>query len=346
MTERQTSFDTEHLPLGLAPRTVFVTGKGGVGKSTVSVALAMAWRNAGARTLLVEIEGHTSPAALCSNAEIRYEPTPIGEQLFALRITLLDALKEYARQRLKVKMVADKLVSNPIIDQFTHAAPGFRDLLVLGKLWQLSCSGDWDAIVVDSPATGHGLGLLNMAGVIARMFPVGPISTEAKQVDTFTRDKNRVGVVLVSLPEELPVTETLELKQQLTQQGINVCATVLNSLLVDRFSASEAKKLKKLLNTQELSNNKPLLHALETALFEHERCQDQSSERTRLATGISPMSLSLLPYMFAPELKREHIVSLSHWLTSSSQLLLQTQLAGAENGPAAADAVHASIGKA
>ena len=81
-----------------------------------------------------------------------------------------------------------------------------------------------------------------MAGVIARMFPVGPISGEAKAVDAFVRDAERVGVILVALPEELPVTETLELHEELAERGVSVAAAVLNGLLIDRFTDSEAER--------------------------------------------------------------------------------------------------------
>src|SRR6187402_2225337 len=109
MAARRPQFNVDALPLGLTPRTIFVTGKGGVGKSTVSAALALAWRDAGARTLLVEIEGQASAAAMISSKQVGYEPTPLAEHLSAMRISLSDALKEYARQRLKVKLVADRL---------------------------------------------------------------------------------------------------------------------------------------------------------------------------------------------------------------------------------------------
>jgi anion-transporting ArsA/GET3 family ATPase len=341
------ALNEDALPLGLRPRTVFVTGKGGVGKSTVSAALALAWRDAGARTLLVEIEGQASAAAMLSNRKIGYEATPLGEHLAALRISLLDALREYARVRLKVKLVADRLVSNPVIDQFTQAAPGFRELLVLGKLWQLTTDVDergrprWDAIIVDSPATGHGLGLLSMAGVIARMFPVGPIAAQAKAVDAFVKDPKRVGVVLVSLGEELPVTETIELRDTLCEREIHVAAAVLNGLLVDRFSDADAKLASQLATKSGL--DPAIRQALDTVAWEHMRCSDQAEERARLDASLDVPS-GLLPYMFAPQLDRDHLASLARWLTPNGQDVLRTQLAGAPDGPAIAAAVHAAGG--
>lgn len=337
--------DADALPLGLSPHTVFVTGKGGVGKSTVSAALGLSWRDAGARTLIVEIERQSSASRLLTNEPINYQPVPIAENLSAIRITLLDALREYVRLRLKVKLVADKLVANPIVDQFTQAAPGFRELLVLGKLWSLSQETDsrgrprWDAVVVDSPATGHGLGLLSMAGVVARMFPVGPISAEARAVDAFVKDPTKVSVVLVSLAEELPVTETLELRKELTSRDINVAATIMNGLLVDRFSAAEARAVSKLASDKAIDTS--IKHALDTVVWERSRCVDQANERARFTNSSSGL-VGLLPYMFTPQIQRDHVLSLARWLTQPGQEVLQRQLAGANDGPAEAAAVHAA----
>ncbi|MCW2925543.1 MAG: Anion-transporting ATPase [Thermoleophilia bacterium] len=349
MAARTPELDPAALPLGLAPRTVFVTGKGGVGKSTVAAALALAWRDAGARTLLVELEGQASAAALLSPKKIGYEPVPLGEHLCGIRITMAEALREYVRLRLKVKLVADRLVGNPIIDQFAQAAPGFRDLLILGKLWWLATEKDsrghrkWDAIVVDSPATGHGLGLLGMAGTIARMFPVGPIAAQAKAVDEYVRDAARVGIVLVALPEELPVTETLELREELASRGIDVAAEVLNGLLIDRFTGAESKRVEGLLDDAGTSLDPGVRHALETVVWEHTRCSDQAAERERLEAGIGH-GVCVLPHMFVPQLGREHVASLARWLAPGGQDVLLAQLAGATDGPAAAAAVHAAGG--
>lgn len=340
--------DTAELPLGLTPQTVFVTGKGGVGKSTVAAALALAWRDAGARTLLVEIEGQASAASLISSRRVTYEPVPLGERLFASRISLRDALKEYARIRLKVKLVADRLVSNPVIVPFVEAAPGFHELLVLGKLWSLANEVDargkrcWDAIIVDAPATGHGLGLLNMAGVIARMFPVGPISAEARAVDQFVRDNSRVGVVLVALPEDLPVTETIELRDSLQSQGVGVVGAVLNGLLVDRFTSTDAKAARRAVASAGDDVDPRVRAALETAVWEHERCVDQAAERARLESELGDVHVHVLPYMFTSEIMPEHVASLARWMAPHGQDVLLAQLAGASDGPAAAAAVHAA----
>ena len=282
-----------------------MTGKGGVGKTTVAAAVALAWRNAGVRTLLVGLDGHAPAARLLSPKRVGYEPVAITSGLWAMTIDLENALKEYARLRLKVKMLADRLVGSQVIDQFTQAAPGFGELMVLGKLWSLSQLEDgrkrrrFEAIVVDAPATGHGLGLLNMAGVVARMFPVGPIAAEARAVDAFVRSDTDAGVLLVTLAEEMPVNETLELRDQLVDHGIHIVSTVVNGMLPDRFTDDDIALLDDVrAETGELD----IQTAIDTVMHEHARVRAQQAELQRLTDQIGPVVS--LPMQFAGSINR------------------------------------------
>jgi anion-transporting ArsA/GET3 family ATPase len=315
-------------PLGMPPRTVFVTGKGGVGKTTVSAALALAWRDAGARTLLVELHGQQSPAALISGREVGYEHVSLTPGLWALRIDEHSAMREYARMRLKVRVVADRLVKNPIMDQFSDMAPGLRELLLLGKLWSLAEAvtdrghPQFEAIVVDAPATGHGLGLLGMAGVIARAFPVGPIAAEARRVDTWVKDPERCGAVLVALPEEMPVTETIEMHDKLLAQGISPMATIVNSLLPSRLAASDIAEVERASADADLPP--AVASALAAAIFEHDRVEEQRTELDRLIDGLG--EVATLPFLPVDALKAPDIASLARWLTPQGQALRDEEL--------------------
>jgi anion-transporting ArsA/GET3 family ATPase len=223
--------------------------------------------------------------------------------LHALSIEPDEAMREYAHIRLKLKAISDRLVRNPIIDQFSQAAPGFRELLVLGKLWwlaeQKNGRGDprFEAIVVDAPATGHGLSFLGMAGVIAKAFPVGPIASEATSVDGFVRNPDRVGAVLVALPEEIPINETLELHQQLGEQGVAISSLVVNAVIPQRFSAEEQTRIRAWVepnhDPQGVSSDQArpvpsaeLRPVLTAALRELMRAAEQSSELDRLTSQL------------------------------------------------------------
>jgi anion-transporting ArsA/GET3 family ATPase len=337
-TRRTTRASTAELPLGISPRTLFVTGKGGVGKTTVAAAVASAYRDAGVRTLLVEIAGQASAASLISDKPVGYEPVALGPLLHALRIDRDSALREYARLRLKVKLVADRLVSNPIMDQFAQAAPGLPELLVLGKLWQLAQLVDarnkprYEAIVVDAPATGHGLGLLGMAGVVARMFPVGPIANEARQVDAFVHDADQVAALLVALPEEMPVNETIELHERLGQQGVNVAGVLLNGLLPDRFTDAEADRLATLAGGSKVAAE--VRSALDASVYEHDRRRAQDAERARLQAALGGgESLSTLPHIASAQLSRAQVQSLARWLPARGQQVLAARGGSTDEEP-------------
>jgi anion-transporting ArsA/GET3 family ATPase len=305
------------LPLGITPRTLFVTGKGGVGKTTVAAAMALAWRDAGYRTLLVGLDGHAHAAGLLADKEVGYTPVALSTGLWALNIDLENALREYARLRLKVGFLADRLVGNQVIEQFAQAAPGFRELLVMGKLWSLSRATDrrnrptYEAIVVDAPATGHGLGLLNMAGVVARMFPVGPVAAEARAVDAFVRSKTESGVLLVTLPEEIPVNETRELRERLDDQGIYVAGVLANCVLPDRFSNDDMVAIEAARAT---SHAPDTCSALDTARYEHTRAAAQHMELERLAATCG--DVRSLAFRYVDELERPDIEAIARELAA------------------------------
>lgn len=237
-------------PRGLLDRRlVVVTGKGGVGKTAVACTVAEAARRAGKRVLLVETSVHEAVAS-------RFErsPRPVGHAgrslatgLHALRIDPHEALAEYIRLQIGLGAVTDRILRTEIFGQLLEAAPGWRELIVLGKIWHLeqrtepSGRPSWDLIVVDAPATGHGLTFLDVPRVVAQAVRAGPLARHAGWVEALVHDPERTLLLPVTLPEELPVRETIELVERARRQiRIAVDRIVVNQMPSERSTAALA----------------------------------------------------------------------------------------------------------
>jgi anion-transporting ArsA/GET3 family ATPase len=200
-------------------RLIVVSGKGGVGKTAVACAVAEAARRAGKRVLLVETAAQEAIAA-----RFERDPRPLGHAgrtlapgLHALRIDPHEALAEYVRLQLGLGAVTDRILRTELFGQLLEAAPGWRELIVLGKIWHLeqrTAAGGrplWDLIVVDAPATGHGLTFLDVPRVVQQAVRAGPLARHAGWVEALVHDPQRTLLLPITLPEELPVKETFEL---------------------------------------------------------------------------------------------------------------------------------------
>lgn len=300
----------------LDKRLVFVTGKGGVGKSTVSLALALAAARRGRRTVLCEVAQQERTSKLFRREGVGPRETELAPNLAAISIDPQQALDEYLRHQVGSRRLAALLFENRIFQYFAAAAPGVRELVTMGKVWELaqlerpwtSESARYDMVVVDSPATGHGLGLLQVPATIREIARVGPIRRQADRIDRFVRDGRRTGVVAVALAEEMPVTETLELRERLREEmAMEVDAVVVNAVLPERFSAEEARTLAAADGVGELGSA-----AIAAALSEHGRARAQRTQLRRLRADVE--RAVTLPYIFSPELRLDSVEDLSREL--------------------------------
>lgn len=253
----------------LTKRLVFVSGKGGVGKSVVSAALALAASQQGRRTLLVEIDAPLDGAARLFGRPPDEMPAPGGQagsppagserslapRLFGLNLVPRQVMDEYVRHVVKLGVLARRIFESPIYERFFAAAPGLKELMTLGKVMTLEAAHEpwsrrplWDFIVVDAPATGHGLALLKVPLAASSAVPIGPVGANARKVLELLRDRRRTALVVVAIPEEMAVVEAAQF-QRLAQDevGVETAALVLNACHERRLDrAQEAEVLARL----------------------------------------------------------------------------------------------------
>ncbi len=210
----------------LDKRLVVVTGKGGVGKSTVSIALGLAAAAQGKRTIVCEVASQEKASRIFNRAEVGFHEVEMAPNLWSISIDPDESIREYVLLQLKVKAMRDLLFRSKIFNYLAAATPGLKELVTIGKIWELAQldrkvkkGRKYDIVIVDAPATGHGVGFLQTPRTFAGIARVGPIHSQAKELDAFITDHEKTGVAIVSLPEEMPVNESASLEEQLTQRG-------------------------------------------------------------------------------------------------------------------------------
>jgi anion-transporting ArsA/GET3 family ATPase len=214
-------------------RVLVVAGKGGVGKTTIAAALALMAAGHGLSVLVVELEGRPALAgAFGGHGPLDYEDAPLPTagpgSVRGRWITPDDALLEYLGDH-GFQRVSRRLVRAGVIDVVATAIPGIKEVLVLGKVKQLERGETADLVILDAPATGHAVTLLTSASGLLDAARGGPIRTQAAEVLEMLNDPRRCRVMLVTLPEEMPVSETIEAAYRLEDQaGVQLGPLVVN----------------------------------------------------------------------------------------------------------------------
>lgn len=301
-------------------RLHIVMGKGGVGRSTVAATLALAAARRGRRALVCELRTDERISGLFGASPVGDSIGQVDESVWAVNISPASALREVALLKLRLESVYHLVFENRLVRDFLGGIPGLPDLLMLGKctyhVGELDPGGDprWDVVIVDAPATGHGVPFLRIPQVIVDLFGDSPITREAAQIGALLADPARTAVHLVTLPEELPTAELLGLEVQLRERlGLPLGCVFVNQVLLPLTGAGDLDSISDLLEGLPADAEPRLRALLELGRSWGRRVQRQLPYVRRVidATGAPCV---MLPRLFAPAFRREAISSLAEHL--------------------------------
>jgi anion-transporting ArsA/GET3 family ATPase len=290
-------------------RFVIVTGKGGVGKTTVCAAQAMAMAARGKRVLICLCNTKERLSTMLGSVPVGGDVTPVLPNVWAVNMEPDKALEEYGLLTLKSRALYKMLFDNDYVRTFLRAIPGMQEWTLLGKAWwhtteQLeNGQPKFDVVILDAPATGHGLDMLRVPKVLVDIVPSGLLRRDAEIAWKLFQNPALTGTILVTLPEEMPTSETLELAAALTSElNIPIAKLVINAVVNPLFSAGERQAMGEALaaSTAADAGAKAQTGAVATSLqtghnrAERERVQAESTARLRAKLPVETVALPML----------------------------------------------------
>jgi anion-transporting ArsA/GET3 family ATPase len=291
----------------LDKRLVVVTGKGGVGRTTVATALGLVAARMGKRVIVAEVAQQERMSRAFRREGVGYSETELAGNFYAMSVDPQRALEEYLGEQIPGPL-SGALLHNRIFEYFVAAAPGVRELTTIGKVWELAqperkygTGSRYDLVIMDAPASGNGLAMLRAPRTFGEIARVGPVRRRADMIHEFLRDPERTGIVSVALPQEMPVNETIEFREKLhDEMGMETDAVIVNQLLPERFSAEEYEQIEAVNGDH---GSPEVAAALRAALSEHRRAKSQRTQLRRLKRELP--DVVTLPFLWEPELRLE-----------------------------------------
>ncbi|MEZ4460801.1 MAG: ArsA family ATPase [bacterium] len=285
-------------------RFVLFSGKGGVGKSTIASAFALSCARRGERTLLIELNTQDKVSAMFGVETVGTDIVEIEPNLFAVNVTPAAAMEEYAVMMLKLRVIYRAIFENRIVRAFLKAIPGLNELVMLGKAYYHVIEVNngrhtWDKVVLDAPATGHGIFLLQIPTVITSILSTGHMFEEAQRILAVMTDPEVTALNLVTLAEEMPVNETVMLHQRIRQDiKMPMGVVFANGLYSEMFSDEELAMLDQAQQTQ---SEPAVSHMIDAARFRVQRSRLQKRYLDEIAATIDLPRVDV-PFVFVPRL--------------------------------------------
>jgi anion-transporting ArsA/GET3 family ATPase len=284
-------------------RLLFVTGKGGVGKTTVAAALALLAARQGKTTLVCETDGHGSLGPAFETRPLTFKPTVIQPNLSAMAMDTEAAMKEYLRLQLRVPLVSRLGPLAKTFETVATAAPGVKELLTVGKLcWEVKQT-HYDLVVVDAAPSGQVVGQLDAPKAINDLVHMGRVRSQTRWMLDLLEDPKITGVVITTTPEEMPVNETCELAADLrASTNVSLAGIVVNRVLPELFTRSEQARFDEIVaHSSELTDKigAGASVVLDAALLATSLRRNRSAHLAKLRAALGDVPMVYLPEQFA-----------------------------------------------
>jgi len=277
-------------------RLLVVSGKGGTGKSTLSAALAFAAARRGKKTLVCEVTARERVSELLGRPPSGTNITELLPNLFSVHVRPREALREYALMIIKYEFLYNRVFESKLVRYFLDAAPSLAEIVMLGKVWWHATHDlqngkpRWDLVILDAPATGHGLTFLTVPEVFLRLVSEGPLARDMLGMQALLADERRCRTCIVTLPEEMPANEAVEMHRALGKHKLPQGPLFLNGVFAPRFSAQERTAV---------SRGGPLLSSAGEAADNHEARAELSQHYAKfLQQEVPDQPLVEVPFLF------------------------------------------------
>lgn len=301
----------------LDKKLLFVTGKGGVGKTSVASALGLLAANQGKRTLVCEVDAKGDLADFYGIGPLKFDFTEVRDRLYAMAMNTEESLREYMKIHLKLPIVARIGPLAKTFDFVATAAPGVKEILTVGKLTYEVRERHFDLVIVDASASGHVVGQLASPVALNDLIKVGMVRSQTDWMIDILSDPNQTGVVIVTAPEEMPVTEAIELSERLNAETtINVASVIVNRVLPELFSQQEEELFERLREPDALAElTEQVGPGIETVLDGAELAVSLRRGRVRHMERLRDGLPHDLPVMYVP-----YLFTRSHGIRATAQI--------------------------